>query len=230
MRPQQTRSIYSIDFNPNCADLHPPSGSPQLVWWPSVLRVRRQIWLWFWLLSWILFFVIQFWPRLTKYGHLRLPFPSPSPIIPIEGNAKTPELDHHFNEYHGGIMMVAIKIELTLCNRTPNTELRFLFNIEPLRPIPGCTDGTHTWHKFVYNFLPQFSSVTTISMDEKPSFAALSHWGVQWTSTNGTLARTACPVINAVALTWLPPICDNLSQICFAQPTPFHCCTNWLNC
>ena len=32
-------------------------------------------------------------------------------------------------------MMVAIKIEPTLCNRTPNTELGFLFNIEPLSPF-----------------------------------------------------------------------------------------------
>ena len=42
--------------------------------------------------------------------------PPPGPIVPIEDNVKASESDHYFSEYHGGIMMVAIKIKPTLCN------------------------------------------------------------------------------------------------------------------
>ena len=113
------------------------------------------------------------------------PLPPPGPIAPIEGSAKASEPDHRFNEYHGGIMMVAKKIEATLCKKTSNKS-GSSFNIEPPKPIPGWTDGTHAWRESVYNFSPRSSSVTTVGTDQKPSFAASSHRGVQWTSTDGT--------------------------------------------
>lgn len=113
------------------------------------------------------------------------PLPPPGPILPIDGNAKAPEPDHRFNEYQGGIMMVSKKIEATLCNRTSNKQ-GSSFNAEPSKPIPGWTDGSHAWRQSVYNFSPRPSSITTVGTEQKPSFAASSHRGVQWTLTNGS--------------------------------------------
>ena len=113
------------------------------------------------------------------------PLPPPGPILPIDGNAKALEPDHRFNEYQGGIMMVSKKIEAALCNETSNKQ-RSSFNTEAHQPIPGWTDGSHAWRESVYNFSPRPSSITTVGTEQKPSFAASSHRGVQWTLTHGT--------------------------------------------
>lgn len=81
--------------------------------------------------------------------------------------------------------MVSKKIEATLCNRTSNKQ-GSSFNTEPSKPIPGWTDGSHAWRESVYNFSPRPSSITTVGTEQKPSFAASSHRGVQWTLTNGS--------------------------------------------
>ncbi|KAL4080658.1 hypothetical protein J3A83DRAFT_4184655 [Scleroderma citrinum] len=118
------------------------------------------------------------------------PLPPPGPIVPIDGNPKGLEPEPRFNEYQGGIMMVSKRIEATLCSKSSNKQ-GSSFNTEPRKPIPGWTDGSHAWRESVYNFSPRPSSVITVGTEQKASFAASSHRGVQWTSTGNCMSGSS---------------------------------------
>ncbi|KAF8442960.1 hypothetical protein L210DRAFT_960769 [Boletus edulis BED1] len=111
------------------------------------------------------------------------PLPPPPPIIPVQSTAPTePE---YRNDYQGGIMMAAKRIQAALCadpaskRPTSRNELP-----PPQKPITGWTDGSDAWRESVYSFSPRSDSVATVGMASKSSFAATSSRGVQWTSND----------------------------------------------
>ncbi|KAF8555723.1 hypothetical protein OG21DRAFT_1521572 [Imleria badia] len=111
------------------------------------------------------------------------PLPPPPPIIPVQSTAPT---DPEFrNDYQGGVMMAAKRIQAALCTN-PATKRPTSRNelAPPQKPIPGWTDGSDAWRESVYSFSPRSDSVATVGMASKTSFAATSSSGVQWTSSD----------------------------------------------
>ena len=111
------------------------------------------------------------------------PLPSPPPIIPVRSTAAiVPEFR---NDYQGGVMMAAKRIQAALCadpatkRPTSRNELP-----PPQKPIPGWTDGSDAWRESVYSFSPRSDSVATVGMPSKSSFTATSSRGVQWTTSD----------------------------------------------
>lgn len=111
------------------------------------------------------------------------PLPPPPPIIPTQPVVSTEsELR---NDYQGGVMMAAKRIQAALCagpatkRPTSRNELP-----PPQKPIPGWTDGSDAWRESVYLFSPRSDSVATVGMPSKSSFTATSSRGVQWTSND----------------------------------------------
>lgn len=95
-----------------------------------------------------------------------------------------PHREPYYHDYQTGVMMAAKRIEAALCSlpdkRPSNKEAR-----KQRKVIPGWTDGSDAWREDVYCFSLRSSRPT--SEDEfKTSFAASSHRGVQWTSSNSS--------------------------------------------
>lgn len=112
------------------------------------------------------------------------PLPPAPPIVsPIDSTSSSePE---YFNDYQGGTMMAGKRIKDLLC---PPTTKPSLFSNEaprPRKPVPGWTDGSAEWRQSVYGGYSKSSDNATVGSDKpQTSFAASSHRGVQWTSTN----------------------------------------------
>jgi hypothetical protein len=119
------------------------------------------------------------------------PLPPPPPIIPVRSAAAAivPEFR---NDYQGGVMMAAKRIQAALCadpatkRPTSRNELP-----PPQKPIPGWTDGSDAWRQSVYSFSPRSDSMTTVGMPNKSSFAATSSRGVQWTTSDLTTSSSS---------------------------------------
>lgn len=111
------------------------------------------------------------------------PLPPPPPIIPVQSTA--PSEPEFRNDYQGGVMMAAKRIQAALCTN-PTTKRPTSRNElpPPQKPIPGWTDGSDAWRESVYSFSPRSDSVATVGMASKSSFAATSSRGVQWTASD----------------------------------------------
>ncbi|KAI9573634.1 hypothetical protein HD554DRAFT_2013125 [Boletus coccyginus] len=121
------------------------------------------------------------------------PLPPPPPIVPVQSTAPT-ELEFR-NDYQGGVMMAAKRIQAALCT-DPAAKRPTLRNElpPPQKPIPGWTDGSDTWRESVYSFSPRSDSVATVGVPSK-SFAATSSRGVHWTSND--LVTSSSPPLPA---------------------------------
>ncbi|KAI6147093.1 hypothetical protein BKA82DRAFT_809051 [Pisolithus tinctorius] len=131
-------------------------------------------------------------PSLTTlsaiYGFPPLP-PAP-PILPTSNKPESSPEPQHLHDYQSGVMMSAKRIEAALC--VPQSTKRPFFNQPqpPRKPIPGWTDGSQDWRESVYSFSPRPSSITTPGLEARPSFAASSHRGVQWSSSNPDICKS----------------------------------------
>ena len=113
------------------------------------------------------------------------PLPPLPPIIPVQSTVAT--VPGFRNDYQGGIMMAAKRIQAALCAGPATKPATFKFRNElppPQQPIPGWTDGSNAWRKSVYSFSPHSDSVVTVGMPSKSSFVATSSKGVQWTTND----------------------------------------------
>lgn len=136
------------------------------------------------------------------------PLPPAPPIIPVQSPAAIePEFR---NDYQGGVMMAAQRIQAALCS-APATKRPTSRNElpPPQKPIPGWTDGSDAWRESVYSFSPRSDPVGTVGMASKSSFAATSSRGVQWTSSDHAASTSAS--FSAEPRSSQPPSCSSQS-------------------
>ncbi|KIJ64634.1 hypothetical protein HYDPIDRAFT_175559 [Hydnomerulius pinastri MD-312] len=111
------------------------------------------------------------------------PLPPAPPILFTADSSSTSEPEYR-NDYQSGVMMAAKRIQAALCPAPAKPSSSRHELPQPRKSIPGWTDGSDAWRESVYSFSPRSNSVATIGTESKPSFAASSHRGVQWSSSN----------------------------------------------
>ncbi|KAI6099551.1 hypothetical protein EDD16DRAFT_1717823 [Pisolithus croceorrhizus] len=118
------------------------------------------------------------------------PLPPAPPIVPTSAKPSPPE-PQQLHDYQSGVMMSAKRIQAALC--VPQSTKRPWFNEPqpPRKPIPGWTDGSQDWRESVYSFSPRSSSIVDPGLETKPSFAASSHRGVQWSTSNLDMCKSS---------------------------------------
>ncbi|KIK95158.1 hypothetical protein PAXRUDRAFT_827273 [Paxillus rubicundulus Ve08.2h10] len=115
------------------------------------------------------------------------PLPPAPPILPMADNISAAPEPKFRNDYQSGVMMAAKRIQAALCSDLPFKRSASGNDLHrSQQPIPGWTDGSDAWRESVYCFSPRSDTVAATGIETKPSFAASSSRGVQWTSSDLT--------------------------------------------
>ncbi|KAG1838951.1 hypothetical protein C8R48DRAFT_93803 [Suillus tomentosus] len=132
------------------------------------------------------------------------PLPPAPPMLPLADSTSSSEPEYR-NDYQGGTMMASKRIQEVLCQPHAKPSSFYSGPPQPRKLVPGWTDGGSEWRQSVYGgYSKRWDDASGGSEKAQTSFIAMSHRGVQWTSSlsqsnSSSALATQCPTSN------LPP-------------------------